>query len=103
VTEIKVVKSQIRAHAGRVEEVGNRVDTARSAASQVSMTAEAYGRLCSPLLVPILSTLEGVGIAGIGASAAAVDGTALALRTMANNLELVDEIASHAISSAGGR
>ncbi|MBX6354900.1 MAG: hypothetical protein IRZ05_03475, partial [Micromonosporaceae bacterium] len=96
------MKSQIRAHAGRVEEVGNRVDTARSAASQVSMTAEAYGRLCSPLLVPILSTLEGVGIAGIGASAAAVDGTALALRTMANNLELVEGFGAPPLGGAGG-
>jgi hypothetical protein len=102
-SEIDVVVSQIRAHAGRVEDVGSDVDTAQSAASQVSMTSEAYGMLCSPLLVPILGALEGAGIAGIAASAKAVDGTALALRAMANSLEVVDEIASNRAQAAGRR
>ena len=102
-TDVDVMVSEIRAHAGRVEEVGNHIDTARSAAGQVSMNAEAYGVLCSPLLVPILGLLEGAGIAGIAASAAAVDGTALALRAMASSYELVDEIAANSIGSTGRR
>jgi hypothetical protein len=102
-TDVDVVVSQIRAHAGRVEDVADHVDTARSAASQVSMAGEAYGMLCSPLLVPILGALEGAGIAGISAGAAAVDGTAMALRTMATSLEVVDDIASNRINAAGRR
>jgi hypothetical protein len=103
VSDLDVVISEIQAHAGRVENVSGDVDTARSAASQVSMSGEAYGILCSPLLVPLLGALEEAGVAGIAASASAVDGTALALRTMAKSLDVVDEIASNRISGSGGR
>jgi hypothetical protein len=101
VSVIDVVVSEIRAHADRVEDVGANVDTARSAAGQVSMTAEAYGRLCGPQLAPVLGSLEAAGIAGIGSCGFALEATATALRTMANSLEVVDQIASDYTREAG--
>lgn len=101
-TVVDVDISGIRAHADRVEDVGGRVDLARRAAGQVSMTGEAYGVLCSPLLVPVLGALEASGIAGMATIAAAVDGTATALRTTANSLQMVDEVAAGSVQQAGG-
>jgi Excreted virulence factor EspC, type VII ESX diderm len=99
--EIDVAISELRAHASRVEEVAGRVDVARGAAGQVSMQAEAYGYLCSPLLVPVLGALEEAGMAGIAGSASALDATAMALRTMANSLEAVDRLSGDVIQAAG--
>lgn len=91
---IDVVTDGIRRHAGRIEAIGDDITTARAAAGQVSMNSEAYGKLCSPILVPVLAVLETAGIAAMTVGAGAVDMTAGALRTMATSLDVVDEIAS---------
>jgi hypothetical protein len=98
---IEVIGAEIRDHADRVEDVGANVDSARGAAGQVSMTAEAYGVLCGPLLVGVLAALESAGIVAIDGCASALDGTATALRAMAKSLEAVDEIASGYVRAAG--
>jgi hypothetical protein len=90
VTDIRIVTDGLRKHAGRVEGVSQELDVARSAAAQVSMQGEAYGVLCSPVLVPILGALEAAGIAAISAAAVAVDATAMALRTTASGLDAAD-------------
>jgi hypothetical protein len=98
---IEIVTEGLRRHAGRVEAVGDEVTNARSAASQVSLQGEAYGQLCSPILVPILGVLEGAGIVAMTAAASAVDATGGALRAMATSLDIVDEIASGLVRGAG--
>lgn len=98
---IDIVTEGLRRHAGRVEGVGDEIANARSAAGQVSLQGEAYGQLCSPILVPILGVLEGAGIVAMTAAASAVDATGGALRVMATSLDIVDEIASGLVRRAG--
>lgn len=100
---IDIVTEGLRRHAGRVEEVGDQVSNARSAAGQVSMQADAYGLLCSPILVPVLGVLEGAGILAMTAAASALDATGGALRALATSLDVVDEIASRRVEGAGRR
>lgn len=98
---IDIVTDGLRRHAGRVEAVGDEIANARSAAGQVSLQAEAYGQLCSPILVPIIGALEGAGIVAMTAAASAVDATGGALRAMATSLDIVDEIAAGLVRKAG--
>mgnify|MGYP002624138253 CR=1 FL=1 len=102
-SEIDIITDGLRAHARRVEEVGDQISNARSAAGQVSMQADAYGVLCSPILVPVLGLLEGAGILAMTAAASAMDATGGALRAMATSLDVVDEIAARRVRGAGPR
>ncbi|HWH01961.1 MAG TPA: type VII secretion target [Pilimelia sp.] len=98
---IDIVVDGLRRHADRVDEVAAEIYHARSVAGQVSMQSEAYGRLCSPILTPVLGTLEGGGIAAMTAAAWGVEGTSGALRVMASSLDLVDQIAAGRVAGAG--
>jgi hypothetical protein len=100
-TVIDVITDGIRTHAGRVDAVADMIYDARSAAGEVSLRGEAYGLLCSPIIVPILGTLEMAGLASIAASGVAVAATADALRAMAGSLDIVDGIASNLVEEAG--
>jgi hypothetical protein len=100
-TDIAVVTEGLRKHAARVEAVGEDIYDARSAAGQVSMQSEAYGQLCSPILVPVLGLLESAGIASMTVGALAVQATGGAVRAMAASLDIVDDIASGRVSEAG--
>lgn len=99
--DINVVTSGIRRHADRVEGIGRQLDTARGAAAQVTMDVGAYGLLCGPVLVPVLGTLEGAGIGTIDCCALSIDGTALALRAMANFLDDSDDAAANRVTASG--
>ncbi|GAB2740902.1 hypothetical protein GCM10027174_12960 [Salinifilum aidingensis] len=83
---------EMRSHAQRVRGVAERIGTAKDAAGEISLNGgEAYGILCSPVLIPLMGMIETMGSAAIGTSQAAVEGTAAGLEAAAEEYDSVDE------------
>lgn len=89
---------EMRAHAKNVEAVAQQLKVAVDAAHTVSMPSDAYGILCSPLLVPLISALESVGVTTLDTGAAATGATATGIRAMADGYDAVDQAVHDALN-----
>ncbi|KAB1946726.1 ESX-1 secretion-associated protein [Micromonospora sp. ALFpr18c] len=86
---IQVDPDGLTSHAGRLDRIADRLDTARQAGQHVQVGADAYGQLCA--IMPTL--LDGLGrtlINGIGAAAASVHDTSDRLRVSADRYRASD-------------
>lgn len=55
-----VDSGELHAHAGKVTEVADKVSAANNAGAQVGLGGvEAYGLLCSPIMIPALQMFQG--------------------------------------------
>jgi hypothetical protein len=94
----EVVVDDLRAHASHLDGFADRLSTALSAATTVSMSDDAYGLLCS-FLPPIVNPMEQEGMDTLNAAHEAVSTTAGNVRTAATSYE--DSDAARAQSLEG--
>ncbi len=99
--DVDLVTAQIREHAGRVDQQAELIKQAHRAAHEVSMHTDAYGIICSPIIVPLLKFFEGDAVTSIGETATTVESLADLLRVVATNTDVTDEIARNRMR--GGR
>lgn len=82
----------MREHAKRLDGIVRQIETAQQAIGQAHINgANAYGILCSPLLEPIMGTVEAAGRAAIGASHGVVDATVDGVNGMADLYDAADK------------
>ncbi|MDA3627776.1 type VII secretion target [Saccharopolyspora sp. WRP15-2] len=86
----QVEAEDLTAHASHLEALTDRVDTAISAAEQVSMDDEAYGLLCS-FLPPIINPMEEEGLNALKAAKEGITTTADNVRQTAKEYQETDE------------
>jgi hypothetical protein len=90
---------EVERHAGRVEQVADAVETARSAVHDVTMDHAAYGILCQ-FLPGILSPVFALGADALHRSIDALHETAASLRDTVTDLTGTDEASGHRITKA---
>ena len=83
----------MREHAKRLEGIVKQIETAQQAIGQAQINgANAYGILCSPLIDPIMGTIEAAGtVAVITASHGVVNATVDGVNGMADAYDAVDQ------------
>lgn len=81
-----VVTDDLRAHASHLDAFTDRLSTAMSAATTVSMSNDAYGLLCS-FLPPIIDPMEQEGMDALKAASEAVDIMSANVRTAASTYQ----------------
>ncbi|GII25717.1 type VII secretion target [Planosporangium mesophilum] len=87
---IGVTPSDLIAHAGHVEAIGDRVATARQAGAAVRPSMTAYGKLCT--IVPtLLAGLQDMVVDGIDAAAHSLHDSGQRLRTAADGYQSADD------------
>jgi hypothetical protein len=88
--DIGVSPSDLVAHAGHVEAIGDRVATAKQAGDAVRLGAGAYGKLCT--IVPILlDGLHHLLVDGIDTAAQSLHNTGGRVRTAADAYQTADD------------
>jgi excreted virulence factor EspC (type VII ESX diderm) len=86
----EVFAEDLTAHASHLDGLTDRIQTAISAAEQVSMSDEAYGLLCS-FLPPIVNPMEQEGMDALKAAKEGVTVTADNVRKTAEQYQETDE------------
>jgi hypothetical protein len=86
----EVVSEELTAHGGHLDGLTDRLNTAVSAAEQVSMSDEAYGLLCS-FLPPVINPMEEEGMKALKAASEGVGITADNVRSTAKQYQDTDE------------
>lgn len=94
-----VYPEAMREHAKRVDQIAKDLTGALDAARTVSMFGDAYGILCSPLLVPLISIAEQGGIAALSVGHGAVEATAKGVRIMADTYDMVEDAVTGAMDT----
>jgi hypothetical protein len=98
---IGVSPSDLVAHAGHVEAIGDRVATAKQAGDAVRPSMAAYGKLCT--IVPVLlGGLQDMVVDGIDAAAHSLHDTGGRLRTAAEGYRTADDHAQTRHQQARG-
>jgi hypothetical protein len=91
-TGFNVHTQAMRDHARRLDGIVKQIETAQQAVGQAQINgANAYGILCSPLLEPIMGTVEATGQAAIATSKAVLDATVDGVNGMADVYDATDE------------
>ncbi|MCX4391249.1 ESX-1 secretion-associated protein [Micromonospora peucetia] len=86
---IHVRPENLTAHAGRLDQAADRLDTAKAAGQHVRLGAHAYGQLCA-LMPMLLDDLQRTLVDGIGTAAGSVRDTAQRLRVGAERYRAAD-------------
>lgn len=94
----EVVPEDLTAHASHLDGLMDRMDTAISAAEEVSMSDEAYGLVCS-FLPPIVNPMEEEGMNALRAASEGIEITAQNVRTTAREYESNDEANSESFQA----
>lgn len=99
---------EMRSHASKLQDVTGDIGKAQDAAGQASMNGtDAYGLLCSPILTPLIGTVEIAGQAAIGTANGAVDATGGAIKAMADGYDEAEkqlgEMFEKIMSELGGQ
>lgn len=88
----EVDTGEMRSHASHLQGVSEQIGKAQDAAGEVSMNGtDAYGILCSPILTPLIGTVEVGGMSAIAASNGAVSATSEAINMMADGYDEMEE------------
>lgn len=93
--DIDLITGEIRAHAGRLDGQAELIYEAHGAASHVAMQDDAYGQICSRIIVPLLNIFENHAVESIKATATSVESVADLLRVLADSTDVTDEIAGN--------
>ncbi len=82
----------MRDHARRLDGIVKQIEAAQQAIGQAKINgANAYGILCSPLLEPVMGTIEAAGTAAVGTSHGVVSATVDGVNGMAAVYDAVDQ------------
>jgi uncharacterized protein YukE len=86
-----VVADALRTHAGSVDDVADRVATAKAAGAQVKMGHDAYGKLPTcQMIAALLDPIQGYGVDALGGAVEALRSSADALRAAASGYDTTD-------------
>lgn len=99
VSGYEVPVEELRGHADRLRGVEDQLNQALDAARQVSMSGEAYGKICT-MFPPIVSFVSGAGIESLSECVTSVGDTIASVRGAADDYEDVDR--GNASAFAGG-
>ena len=86
---VAVTPGDLHAHAAKVDEIAERVTTAKEAGDAVRLDAGAYGKLCVMLPV-LLGGLQGLVIDAIDAASRSLHDSGARLRTAAQGYQTAD-------------
>ncbi|SMD19741.1 type VII secretion target [Lentzea albidocapillata] len=82
----------MRDHARRLDSVVEQIGVAQQAATQATISGTtAYGILCSPILLPLMGSIEITGHAAIATANTVVAATSAGVSAMADTYDNVDE------------
>lgn len=82
----------MRDHARRLDGVVEQIGVAQQAAMQATISGTtAYGILCSPILLPLMGSIEAMGHAAIATSKTVVAATSVGVDGMADTYDAVDQ------------
>ncbi|SDG24085.1 Excreted virulence factor EspC, type VII ESX diderm [Lentzea fradiae] len=82
----------MREHAGRLDGVAEQIGVAQQAAAQATISGStAYGILCSPIMLPLMGSIEAAGHAAIATAKTVVAATSAGVTGMADTYDAVDE------------
>jgi len=96
----EVLTDELGTHAGKVDGLAERLQTAVDAARQVSMDNSAFGVICQPFAL-MLDPFERMGVQALEAAKESVSGTAGSVRTAATKYEGQDEGTAQAVKTMG--
>ncbi|GAB3567158.1 type VII secretion target [Amycolatopsis endophytica] len=96
----EVLTDELGTHAGKVDGLADRLQTAVDAARQVSMDNGAFGVICQPFAM-LLDPFEQMGIQALEAAKESVSGTAGNVRTAVTKYEGQDEGTRQALKQMG--
>ncbi|MGC4861137.1 type VII secretion target [Micromonospora sp. DT41] len=89
-------------HAETVNDIADKMETARGAAAYVQMGAEAYGQICG-FLPRLIDPLADRAVAALGESATALRAAAANLRAAAAATEATDAGNARRLTGSAGR
>jgi uncharacterized protein YukE len=95
-----VVVDELRAHAGKLDGLTERLNAAADAGSQVTLATEAYGKICS-FFVPVVQSIADPGVEALSSAATTMGETATGVRENADGYEAHDQ--SNATRFGGDR
>lgn len=95
-----VVVDELRGHAGRLDALQDRLDTALQAANQVHLGSDAYGVICQ-FFVPIVQAVSGPGVDAIRQAAETMDATAGGMRSTAGGYENTERANTQPFAGGG--
>lgn len=96
-----VLTGELRAHGGRVEGLGERMDTAVSAAQQVAMDDSAYGVICQPFAI-LLQPFEDMGVEALRKAAEALREASGKVKTAADGYDAMESEGIRGFGSVEG-
>jgi hypothetical protein len=85
-----VLPDELRAHAGRLDALRDRLNTALDAANQVALGDQAYGVICS-FFVPVVHAVSDPGVSALRDGATSMGDTANGVRTTATSYDNVEQ------------
>jgi len=97
----RVLVEELRGHADRLRGVQDQLHQALDAAQQVSLSGQAYGKLCR-MLPPMMVLIANGGVHAVAEAAEAVDRTALTVKRTADEYEAVDQANAGAFRGSAG-
>ncbi|MEU5903272.1 hypothetical protein ABZ780_02725 [Micromonospora sp. NPDC047467] len=89
-------------HAATVDDIGDKMETARGAAAYVQMGAEAYGQICG-FLPRLIDPVADRAVTALGESATALREAAANLRAAATATEAIDAASAQRLTDSAGR
>ncbi|MEU6024831.1 type VII secretion target [Micromonospora sp. NPDC047134] len=99
-TGMRMSVADVHRHAAAVDEVAGRMETARGAAAQVNLGAEAYGQIAA-FLPRLIDPLGDQVVTALGETAAALRETATNLRQVATTTAATDHGSARRIRASG--
>jgi hypothetical protein len=98
--EMRIAVPALIGHAGSVDSAADGMETGRSAAAQVRMGGEAYGKICA-FLPALIDPIGETAVSALAEAASSLRETAANLRTVAADVSAADQAAGARTTSAG--
>ncbi|MFD4251298.1 type VII secretion target [Amycolatopsis thermoflava] len=96
----EVLTDELGTHAGKVDGLAERLQTAVEAARQVSMDNSAFGVICQPFAM-MLDPFEQMGVRALEVATESVSGTAGNVRTTVTNYDGQDDTTRQTVKQLG--
>ena len=97
---LRMPVAAVAGHAGSVDQAADGMELGRSAAAQVQLGGEAYGKICA-FLPGLIEPLGETAVSALAEAASSLRETAANLRTSAGDAAATDQGAAHRVGSAG--
>ena len=86
----QVTTSELRTHAGSIDQIGTTLGQAVDAARQVTMGTQAYGLIVGPLFVPIVTAISAAGISALSTAQSGLQSVSQGVKDTATSYDGVD-------------